>query len=63
MRAGKRLKAIKKRLQDENVHNRADCRRMVIEDWKTAQNMRIGASSELEEDIMNVKFKFGFNPR
>ena len=23
--------------------------------------MRIGASSELEEDIMNVKFKFGFN--
>ena len=53
MRAGKRLKAIKKRLQDENVHNRADCRRMVIEDWKTAQNMRIGASSELEEDIMN----------
>jgi hypothetical protein len=35
-RAGRRLKALKKRLIDENVHNRADCRRMVIEDWKTA---------------------------
>ncbi len=46
MRAGKRLKAIKKRLSDEQVYNRADCRRMVIEDWKTAQNMRLGGNSD-----------------
>ena len=61
MRAGKRLKAIKKRLADENVHNRADCKRMVIEDWKTAQNMRFGAADDEEENIQNVKFQFQFN--
>ena len=61
MRAGKRLKAIKKRLQDEQVYNRADCRRMVIEDWKTAQNTRLGGNSDEEENINNVKFQFSFN--
>ena len=61
MRAGKRLKAIKKRLNDEQVYNRADCRRMVIEDWKTAQNMRLGGNSDEEENINNVKFEFAFN--
>lgn len=55
MRAGKRLTAIKKRLADEQVHNRADCRRMVIEDWKTAQNTRLSGNMD-EENINNVKF-------
>lgn len=36
LRAGKRLKKIKHRLQDEKVYSRDDCKRMVAEDWKTA---------------------------
>lgn len=61
MRAGRRLKALKKRLVDEQVYNRADCRRMVREDWKTAQNQRIGGNAEEQENIANVKFIFSFN--
>lgn len=53
-RAGKRLAKIKKRLADELVFNRADCRRMVIEDWKTAQNMRLLANDDEEDNIENV---------
>jgi len=59
-RAGKRLQKIKWKLKTENIRNRADCRRFVIEDWKNAQNMRI-SDSEHEDNIENIKFKFNFN--
>lgn len=63
MRAGKRLERIKMRLKGENVKTRDDARRMVAEDWKTAQNIRLSESSEHEDDIMNIKFRFCFNPK
>ena len=59
-RAGKRLTKIKYRLKQENVRNRQDARRMVIEDWKNAQNIRI-VDNENEDNIDNIKFKFSFN--
>lgn len=59
-RAGKRLTKIKLRLKAENVRTRADARRLVIEDWKAAQNIRI-VENENEDNIQNVKFKFNFN--
>ena len=59
MRAGKRLNRIKGRLKDENIKTREDVKRMVAEDWKTAQNVRL-KEEENEEDIMNMKFKFCF---
>jgi len=36
IRAGKRLKQIKKRLEDFGVANREDAKRMVADDWKQA---------------------------
>lgn len=36
---------------------------MVAEDWKLAQNSRIGGSDEEETNILNVKFKFNFNEK
>jgi hypothetical protein len=36
MRAGKRLAKIKERFKSENVKSKADAKRMVQEDWKTA---------------------------
>lgn len=36
MRAGKRLQKIKERMSSEGVKNKADMKRMVQEDWKTA---------------------------
>jgi hypothetical protein len=35
-RAGKRLQKLKARLKQEGVRNRADARKMVIDDWKRA---------------------------
>jgi len=59
-RAGKRLTKIKQKLKQENVKTRADARRMVAEDWKAAQNIRI-VENELEDNVDNIKFKFNFN--
>lgn len=59
MRAGKRLARIKGRFKDENIKTKEDAQRMVKEDWKTAQNVRIKEDEE-EEDIRNVKFRFHF---
>jgi len=61
IRAGKRLVKIKHRIDQERVYNREDMKRMVAEDWKTAQNARIGGSDDQETNIDNVKFKFCFN--
>jgi hypothetical protein len=61
MRAGKRLKKIKHRFSSEKVYTREDAKRMVAEDWKTAQNMRFSDGSADETNIQNVKFMFGFN--
>jgi hypothetical protein len=36
-RAEKRLEKIRKRLQDNNVANRKDCKKWVADDWKAAQ--------------------------
>lgn len=60
-RAGKRLKKIKHRLLDEKVYSREDCKRMVAEDWKTAQNMRFDDEDGEDTGINAVKFKFHFN--
>ncbi len=60
MRAGKRLTKIKERLRNENVKTVADARRMVQQDWKTAQNVRL-TDDDTEDNIANVKFKFCFN--
>ena len=60
-RAGKRLKKIKHRLMDEKVYSREDCKRMVAEDWKTAQNMRFDDEEGEDTGINAVKFKFQFN--
>lgn len=59
-RAGKRLSKIKLRLKQENVKTRADARRLVIQDWKDAQNVRV-IDDESEDNIMQVKFKFTFS--
>jgi len=53
MRAGRRLARIKGRIQDEGVKTREDAQRMVKEDWKTAQNVRLKEDEE-EEDVRNV---------
>lgn len=36
-RAEKRLEKIKKRLADNGVSNRKDCKKWVADDWKAAQ--------------------------
>lgn len=59
-RAGKRLSKIKLRMKQENIKTRADARRLVIQDWKDAQHVRI-ADTEGEDDIANIQFKFGFS--
>jgi hypothetical protein len=50
-RAGKRLARIKERFISEGVKNRDDAKRMVVEDWKTAQGVFI-------DDTDHVDFKF-----
>jgi hypothetical protein len=42
----------------EGVRNREDAKRMIAEDWKNAQNLRI-SNSENEDNIKNIKFEFG----
>lgn len=51
MRAGKRLKKIKHRFASEKVYTREDAKRMVAEDWKTAQNMRFSDESSEQTNI------------
>ena len=59
LRAGKRLQRIKDKLKSEGVKNREDARRMIAEDWRTAQNIRI-SDNENENDVRNIKFQFSF---
>lgn len=42
------------------MRNRADARRMVLDDWKRSQNVQI-VENENEDDIKQLKFKFSFN--
>ncbi len=60
MRAGKRLAKLKGRIKDEGVKTREDAKRMVVQDWKTAQNIRL-TDNENEDNIENIKFSFRFN--
>jgi hypothetical protein len=41
MRAGKRLRKIRERLNNENIKSKADAKKMVVDDWKRAQNVRV----------------------
>jgi len=60
MRADKRLRKIKTKLKAQNIRNRADAKRMVVEDWKNAQNILL-TDDDAEDNIDNVKFTFCFN--
>ena len=60
MRAGKRLIKIKQKISNYGAQNREDVKRMVAEDWREAQNARIGGDEE-ETNIHNVKFAFNFD--
>jgi hypothetical protein len=62
MRAGKRLLAIKHRFEVEGVRTRAECKRMVTQDAKNAQNM-MAEGDTAEDNILNMKFKFEFSPK
>jgi len=59
LRAGKRLAKIKSKLKADGIKSRDDAKRMVEEDWKTAQNVRI-VDNENEDNVRNVKFSFNF---
>jgi len=61
IRAGKRLKAIKKRFTEEKIFSRADLQRLVEQDYKNSQNSQMTDGAEGDSHIKNVKFKFGFN--
>lgn len=63
IRAGKRLKLIRQRLEEHRVFSREDAKRLVAEDWKNAQNARLEDSGENETNIKNVQFKFSFDAR
>lgn len=45
-RAGKRLQKLKAKLKQEGVKTRADARKLVIDDWKRAQNVQIVESED-----------------
>ena len=60
-RAGKRLLAIKKKLADEKVTNRAECKKMVAEDWKNSLNARLESGDGETDNIDNIKYSFSFS--
>jgi hypothetical protein len=61
-RAGLRLEKIKKRLLENNISNRRDCKKWVAEDWKAAQMATVGEGDEDDTDnIDKVRFTFSFN--
>lgn len=59
LRAGRRLAKIKQRLKADGIKNREDAKRMVQEDWRTAQNVRI-SDNDTEDNVKNIKFTFAF---
>lgn len=59
LRAGRRLQRIKSKLRSDGIKSREDAKRMVEEDWRTAQNIRI-TDNENEDNIRNIKFQFSF---
>lgn len=60
-RAGLRLQKIQKRLQDNNITNRKECKKWVAEDGKAAQMSNIGAGDEADTDnIDSIRFTFSF---
>ena len=46
MRADKRLKKIKKRFQEAGVYTRDDCKKLVAQDYKEAQNIQVGGAED-----------------
>lgn len=61
-RALKRLDKIKKRLLENNITNRKDCKAWVAADAKAAQMNNIGGDDEEDTDnIDKVRFTFSFN--
>ena len=60
-RAGLRLQKIQKRLQENNITNRKECKKWVAEDGKAAQMSNIGAGDEVDTDnIDSIRFTFSF---
>ena len=59
LRAGRRLERIKAKLKADGIKSREDAKRMVEEDWRTAQNIRI-VDNENEDNVRNIKFQFSF---
>jgi hypothetical protein len=60
-RAGQRLEKIKKRLYDNNITNRKDCKKWVAEDSKAAQLSNVGEADDDDTDnIDKVRFSFSF---
>ena len=60
MRAGKRLAKIRTKMKEANVKNREDVKKMVQEDWKLAQNIRMSEDAN-EDNILNIKFRYNFS--
>ena len=50
-RAGQRLVQIKQRLKDEAVKTKEDCKRMIKEDWKTAQNVFYDSQEDVKFEL------------
>lgn len=61
MRAGKRLQKLKHWISGNGIRTREDMRRKVAEDFKLAQTLRVGADDTEQDNVMNVRFTFGFN--
>ena len=61
LRAGKRLDAIKKFIQEQGIRSRDEMKRTVAEDFKKAQNTRLVDDADSQTDINNIKFEFSFN--
>ena len=59
-RALLRLEKIKKRLRENGVTNRKECRKWVADDWKLAQLSNVGeGGDDVDTDnIDNIRFSF-----
>ena len=60
MRAAKRLDKIRDKLRMTGAKTRDEVKKMVAEDWKAAQNLRL-TDGDNESNIENIKFTYYFN--
>ena len=61
LRAGRRLKKIRRWIDNNGIKSREDMKIKVAADFKLAQNTRFIDDTESQNDIANVKFSFNFN--